>query len=41
MNAFGLSEGTIITMDEAEERGLDDGRRLHVVPFYRWFLTYN
>ena len=39
MNAFGLSEGTIITMDEAEERSLDDGRRLHVVPFYRWFLT--
>ena len=41
MNAFGLSEGTIITIDEAEERGLDNGRRLHVVPFYRWFLSDN
>lgn len=36
MDAFGLKEGTIITMDEVEEQSLGDGRQIHVMPYYRW-----
>ena len=36
MDAFGLKEGTIITMEEVEERSLGDGRKIHVMPYYRW-----
>ena len=38
MKAFGLREGTIITLDESEEKTLPDGMVLHVMPFYRWCL---
>ena len=38
MDAFGLKEGMIITLDEVEDKLLADGRQLHVVPFYRWCL---
>ena len=36
MDAFGLNEGTVITQDESEELKLDDGRRVYVIPFYKW-----
>ena len=36
MDAFGLKEGTIITMEEVEEQSLGDGRKIHVMPYYRW-----
>ena len=36
MNAFGLNEGTVITQDESEELKLDDGKTIHVIPFYKW-----
>lgn len=38
MKAFGLREGTIITLDETEEKTLPDGLTLHVMPFYRWCM---
>lgn len=38
MDAFELKEGTIITLDEMEEKTLPDGRQIHVIPFYRWCL---
>ena len=38
MNAFGLDEGLIVTKDEAEEKQLPDGRKISVIPFYRWCL---
>jgi predicted AAA+ superfamily ATPase len=36
MDAFGLKEGVIITLDESEELSLDNGREIRVIPFYRW-----
>lgn len=38
MDAFGLSEGYIITLDEIEEIDVDGNRKIHVLPFYRWCL---
>lgn len=38
MKTFGLREGTIITLDESEEKILPDGLTIHVMPFYRWCL---
>ena len=38
MDAFGLKEGTVVTLDEAEELMLDDGRSIHVTPYYRWII---
>ena len=38
MNAFGLQEGYIITLDQYEERKHTDGRYIHIIPFYRWVL---
>ena len=38
MNAFGLDEGLIVTIDETEEKQLPDGRKINVIPFYRWCL---
>ena len=38
MNAFGLKEGLIVTLDEAKEKRLPDGRKIKAVPFYRWCL---
>ena len=35
MEAFGLDEGTIVTLDEAEEKKLPDGRTVHIAPFYQ------
>ena len=40
MDAFGLTEGTVITQDESEELILDDGKAIHVIPFYKWCLVY-
>ena len=39
MDAFGLTEGYIITLDETGERRLPDGRIIRVLPYYRWVLT--
>lgn len=36
MDAFDLKEGVIITLDETEELTLDNGRKIYVIPFYRW-----
>ncbi|MBQ9507895.1 MAG: ATP-binding protein, partial [Bacteroidales bacterium] len=36
MDAFDLKEGVIITLDETEELTLDKGRKIYVIPFYRW-----
>ena len=41
MDAFDLKEGVIITMDESEELTLDDGRLVHVLPYYRWIYEEN
>lgn len=38
MNAYGLSEGYIITMDEKETVQVDEGI-IHVVPAWEWMLT--
>ncbi|MDO5341639.1 MAG: ATP-binding protein [Bacteroidia bacterium] len=38
MDAFGLKEGFIITLDEIEEIAVDDDRLIHVLPYYRWCL---
>ena len=38
MDDFALSEGTIVTLDESEEVQLTDGRKIQIVPFYRWAL---
>lgn len=38
MNAFGLKEGFIITLDEIDEIEVDDDRLIHVLPYYRWCL---
>ena len=38
MNAFDLEEGTIVTLDEVGEKTLSDGKRINVIPFYRWCL---
>ena len=39
MDVFGLREGYVITREEAEEVTLEDGRQIHVLPFYRWCLA--
>ena len=36
MDTFGLKEGVILTLDESEELTLDNGRMVHVMPFYKW-----
>ena len=36
MDAFGLKEGIVVTMDESEELSLADGRLVRVIPYYRW-----
>ena len=36
MDTFGLKEGAIITLDESEEVTLNNGRMIHVMPFYKW-----
>lgn len=41
MDAFGLIEGVIITMDESEELKLHDGRIIHIIPFYKWVCEEN
>lgn len=38
MDAFGLKEGFIITLDEIEEIAVDGDRQIHVLPYYRWCL---
>lgn len=38
MNAFGLKEGFIITLDEIDEIEVDDDRLIHVLPYFRWCL---
>lgn len=38
MNAFGLKEGFIITLDEIDEIDVDDDRLIHVLPYFRWCL---
>ncbi|MCQ2308616.1 MAG: ATP-binding protein [Bacteroidales bacterium] len=38
MNAFGLKEGFIITLDEIDEIEVDGNRLIHVLPYYRWCL---
>lgn len=38
MNAFDLREGTIITLEEVGEKTISDGKRIVVIPFYRWCL---
>ena len=39
MDAFNLSEGYIITLDETEEKRIPDDRIIHILPYYRWVLT--
>lgn len=41
MDAFDLKEGVVITMYESEELTLDDGRLIHVLPYYRWICEEN
>ena len=41
MDAFDLKEGVIITLDETEELTLDNGRKIYVIPFYRWVFEEN
>lgn len=38
MDAFGLKEGFIITLDEIDEIEVDDDRLIHVLPYFRWCL---
>ena len=38
MDAFGLKEGFVITLDESEELPLENGRVVHVIPYYRWVI---
>ena len=38
MDAFGLQDAIIITLDESGERSLDDGRIIRIIPYYRWVL---
>lgn len=41
MDAFDLKKGVVVTMDESEELTLDDGRLVHVIPYYRWIYEEN
>lgn len=41
MDAFGLNEGVIVTLDESEELKLDDGRKVYVIPYYKWVCEEN
>lgn len=41
MDAFDLKEGIVVTVDESEELTLDDGRLIHVIPYYRWIYEKN
>ena len=38
MDVFGLTVGYIITLDEAEEINLSNGKTIRVLPYYRWCL---
>lgn len=38
MNAFGLKDGYVITLEEVDDFALADGRQIHVMPYYRWVL---
>ena len=38
MDAFGLTVGYIITLDENEEINFANGKTIHVLPYYRWCL---
>ena len=37
MNAYGLAEGYILTMEEKEEFEID-GKQVHVLPTWEWML---
>ena len=37
MNAYGLAEGFILTMEEKEELEID-GKQVHVLPTWEWML---
>ena len=37
MNAYGLAEGYILTMEEKEELEID-GKQVHVLPMWKWML---
>ena len=37
MNAYGLAEGYILTMEEKEELEID-GKQVHVLPTWEWML---
>ena len=37
MNAYGLAEGYILTMEEQEELEID-GKQVHVLPTWEWML---
>ena len=38
MNAYGLAEGYILTMEEKEELEID-GKQVHVLPTWEWMLV--
>lgn len=38
MDAFGLQEGYIITLEDNEDIRVDNDRVIHVIPYYRWVL---
>lgn len=38
MEAFDLDEGLIVTLDEVDEKELPNGKRINVIPYYRWCL---
>lgn len=38
MDVFSLQEGIIVTKDTTEDITLEDGRQIHVMPYYRWVL---
>jgi predicted AAA+ superfamily ATPase len=37
MNRFNLDEGIIITID-AEETIIEDNKKIHVIPYWKWLL---
>lgn len=41
MQAFSLTTGHIITMDEKETIKLENGNVINVVPAWEWMLGYN
>ena len=38
MQAFGLDEGLILTLDESSETETSQGQAVHIRPVYRWLL---